>query len=268
MQVGQRVLLRAPASRFAIARRGLRACAEHGADRGRQRPPADADVGRSRVRASRESPITVSVASSVADAALSSTVALRKSPNPQRSRARRSTRTPSGPSIMRVGLLLERRRRLVRAHADAQRIAQPAALLQLGQAAERVEVGDVVADVDRRGEVGVVQQADDPGALVDPHRRPDLEHLATPVGDEPGLLGRFGDVLDRGQRAVLVGHAAPVQGGDRLLVLQPHPQPPQLLAERARARRPARGASRPAARGPAPARSRPGISTSEPCEPR
>ena len=36
---------------------------------------------------------------------------------------------------------------------------------------------------------------------------------------------------DRGLGALLVGHAAPVQRGDRLLVLEPHAQPPQLLAE-------------------------------------
>ncbi len=48
------------------------------------------------------SPMTVRAASSVADAALSSTVALRKSPNrkPQSSSARSRSRTPSGPSTM------------------------------------------------------------------------------------------------------------------------------------------------------------------------
>ena len=50
----------------------------------------------------REMPITVSAASSVADAALSSTVALRKSPNrkTQSSSARRRSRTPSVPSTI------------------------------------------------------------------------------------------------------------------------------------------------------------------------
>ena len=40
-------------------------------------------------------------------------------------------------------------------------------------------------------------KAGDPGALVDPHRRADLEHLAAPVGAQSGRLGARRDRVDR-----------------------------------------------------------------------
>ena len=55
-----------------------------------------------------------------------------------------------GPVDHHVGLARQRRRALVRPHADAHRRAQAAALDQLGEAAEGVEVRGVVADVERR----------------------------------------------------------------------------------------------------------------------
>ena len=175
------------------------------------------------------------------------------------SSARSRSRTPSVPVDHRVGLLLELRRR---SRPSARR---PAARSRAGprscssrQPAEGVEVGHVVADVDRGGEVGVAQQADDPGALVDPHRRADLEHLAAPVGDEAGLLG------------------APRRPPRPPPARPPRPASPRqcraaiasLSSRRTRSRRsfspkascgeaPARAASRPAARGPARARSSP-----------
>src|SRR5688572_5264571 len=97
-------------------------------------------------------PSTASVASSVAQAALSRTVALRKSPK----RTRRSAE--QGPEQLPdavgaldhpVRLLRELRRALVRAHADLDRRAQPAFLHQLVETPERVQVGHVVADVHR-----------------------------------------------------------------------------------------------------------------------
>src|SRR3954468_4583969 len=107
---------------------------------------------------SRVIPSTVKVASNVAQPALSKTVALRKSPK----RTRRSVE--EGPQQLAdavgaldhpVGLLRELRRALVGADADPDRGAEAALLDELGEAAEGVEVGHVVADVHRRGEVGV-----------------------------------------------------------------------------------------------------------------
>ena len=49
---------------------------------------------------------------------------------------------------------------------------------------------------------------------------------------KPASSAPLGDLLDRRLRVLLVGHAAPVQRGDRLLVLEPHAQPAQLLVER------------------------------------
>src|SRR3954468_12962128 len=108
---------------------------------------------------SRVIPSTVSVASNVAHPALSRTVALRKSP--KRTRARSVEQGPQqladavGALDHPVGLLRELRRALVGAHADPDRGAEAALLDELGEAAEGVEVGHVVADVHRRGEVGV-----------------------------------------------------------------------------------------------------------------
>ena len=176
----------------------------------------------------------MTAASSVAVPALRRTVALRKSPNRtggQSSSAWSRPRTPSVPSTMMSASRASSERTLLGPHADPHGGPEAIALDELGEAAERVEVGGVVADVERDGEVAVAQQVDDPGALVDPHRRPDLEHLAAPVGGEARPLGGRRDVLDRRLRLLLVGHAAPVQRRDRLLVLQPHAQLAQILGE-------------------------------------
>src|SRR3954451_12940564 len=58
---------------------------------------------------------------------------------------------------------------------------------------------------------------------------PPLDPLAPPVGVEAGLLGGLGDLADGGLGLLLVGHVAPVQARDRLLVLEGHAQPPQVL---------------------------------------
>src|SRR4051794_41107964 len=107
-------------------------------------------------------PMTVSAASSVAEAAESRTVALRKSPKRKGSDQEGAQELSHAVRAVdhRVGLVLELGGRLVRAHADAHRVLEPPPLLQLREAAEGVEVGHVVADVDRRGEVSVLQQAD------------------------------------------------------------------------------------------------------------
>ncbi len=119
---------------------------------------------------------------------------------------------------------------LARAHPDAQDALQLALVAQLGQAAEGVEIRGVVADVHGGDDVLVAQQLDHPDALVDAQRRTDLEHLAAPMRLQPRLLGRLGDLLHRGVGLILVGSAAPVQGGDRLLVLEADAQAPQRVA--------------------------------------
>src|SRR3954469_3657752 len=172
-------------------------------------------------------------ASSVAPPALSSTVALRKST--KRTRGSDEQRPEEVADAVRaldhhVGLLLEARWALVGAHPDAQGVPQPAALHELPERAKGIEIRRVVAHVERVGEVEVAQEGEDPGALVDPDGRPDLEHLAAPVGLEARALRPLRDRLDRLLRALLVGHAAPVQRGDRLLVLQAHAQAAQLVA--------------------------------------
>ena len=137
-------------------------------------------------------------------------------------------------------------------------VFERAHLDELAEAAEGVDVRGVVADVERGGELGVAQQRDDPGALVDADGRADLEHLATPVRVEARLLGRLGDLADGGLGLLLVGHLAPVQRRDRLLVLEAHAQAAQVRRSSARGRSSARAGSRPAARGPSRSRSSPG----------
>src|SRR5918997_4743273 len=179
-----------------------------------------------------EARATVRAASSVADAALSSTVVLRKSTNRTgRSDQQRAQQLAHAVGAVdhEVRLALELRRPLVGADADPDGGAEPSHLHELAEATEGVEVGDVIADVHARREVGVAEQADDPGALVDPHGRADLEHLAAPVRPVAGGLGALADGADRRLGRLLVGHAAPVQRRDRLLVLQPDAQAPELV---------------------------------------
>src|SRR4051794_21821423 len=139
-----------------------------------------------------EMPITVIAASAVAAPALSSTVALRKSPNRTvgASVEQRSEEVAHavGARDHRVGALLELGRALVGTHADLDRVRDPAGLAQLVEPGERVDVGHVVAHVERRGELAVAQQVDDARALVDPHRRGGPPHpLSPPPGGTPPL---------------------------------------------------------------------------------
>ena len=88
-------------------------------------------------------------------------------------------------------------------------------------ASERVDVGGVVADVQRSVDVGVLEERRDPGALVDPYRRANLEYLASPMGLQSGVACLLSDLIDRGVGGVVVGRAAPVERDDRPLVLEP-----------------------------------------------
>src|SRR4051794_37617835 len=112
-------------------------------------------------------PRMVVAASSVAAPALSSTVALRKSTKRTSDEQRpQQLADARGTLDHDVGRLLELGRPLVRAHADADRHTQAAQLDELAEAAEGVEVGDVVAHVERGRQLRVTQQGDDPRALV------------------------------------------------------------------------------------------------------
>ena len=94
--------------------------------------------------------------------------------------------------------------------------------------AEGVEVGHVVARVQRDAHRRPLEQLPDGPVLADRHRRPDLEHLAPPVGPQPLRHRLGGDPLHQGASGVLVGCPAPVEGHDRALVLDPHAQRAQL----------------------------------------
>ena len=106
----------------------------------------------------------------------------RRSARPLRRAARSSSsRTPSGPSTSTSaacsssgGVSSER--------TPTQTARAELALLdERVQPVEGVDVGAVVADVERGGEVAPAEQAAHAAALVDRDRRADLEHLAPPV---------------------------------------------------------------------------------------
>src|SRR5689334_19191563 len=113
-------------------------------------------------------PATQTTASRDAAAPLSRTVTRRKSTNRIRGSAEQRLQELAHAARAvdeDVGAGLDLVRRLVGAHADAQRVAQPPRGDLPAQAVEGVEVGAVVADVDRGVEVGVAQQPLDAAAL-------------------------------------------------------------------------------------------------------
>src|ERR1700733_9845720 len=190
-------------------------------------------------------PATVTAASRVAQPALTRTVVRRKSakrtppslsdpllrPRPRASvgRQRREQLDHAVRSIdHEVGLGGDLGRSLIGANSDPDGAGDTALIGQPHKCMERVEVGDVVADVERDVDVRVGQESLDPGTLVDPDRRPDLEHLAPPVGPQTGRLRSRRDRVDRRACGLLVGSATPVEGDDRALVLQAHAKAAQI----------------------------------------
>ena len=73
---------------------------------------------------------------------------------------------------------------------------------------------------------------EDSGPLVHPHRRPNLEHLASPVRAQAGRLRLGRERVDRRSRRLLVRGSAPVKRDDRALVLEPDPPAPQIRGVR------------------------------------
>ena len=135
---------------------------------------------------------------------------------------------PSGPSTIRSDSSAQLRRRLRRDDADADRRLQLALLAQLAQAAEGVEVGAVVAGVDGGARAVAGEQRGDRGVLAAAADRPQLQHLAAPARFEPGLPAATAISWARASARPLVLGAAPVQGLDRPLVLEPQPGPVEL----------------------------------------
>ena len=92
---------------------------------------------------------------------------------------------------------------------------------QLAQAAEGVEVGAVVAGVDRGAHVALGDQRGHRGVLAAAAVGAQLEHLAAPARFEAGATGVGRDLAGAQLGGLLVLGAAPVQRLDRPLVLDP-----------------------------------------------
>ena len=163
------------------------------------------------------------------------------------SRSSRSVK-PSGPSTTRSASLRSPLvpRSSARPHA---RDAPAAAPEQLAQLAKGVQVGRVVAA--RRAPVSIPARPASAASTAVPLSAATGGRISSTMrpqcGARPCCLGLRGDPLERCMRRALVGCAAPVEGPDRVLVLEPHAE---------------RGSSSPyAAVGERSARARPSCST-------
>jgi uncharacterized protein len=103
--------------------------------------------------------------------------------------------------------------RLVRRDRDAD------ADLQAVERAEGVEIGRVVARVERPSQPGFVEQLPERGPLVGLDRRADLEHLAPEPRHEAGPPGAIGDPLEVLERLVLALGFPVVERNGQPLVL-------------------------------------------------
>ena len=112
--------------------------------------------------------------------------------------------------------------------ADLQRRLQASRGPEPVERPEGIEIGAIVAGVEGRRRVRPEQQGFGRGTLVDADRRSQLQDLAAAMGDQLAALGGPGDVLGQAFGRELVRGAAPVQGDDRTLVLEPQPGPFQL----------------------------------------
>src|SRR5664279_4009750 len=163
---------------------------------------------------------TVTSASAVAAPALSITVDLRKSTNRTRLLQQRLEQFAHARRAVdgQVGLARQLGWRFVGIDGDAENRVQRSRLHKLAQSAKGVEVGGVVADVKGRGRLRAAQQHRDAEALVELDRRAHLEHLAPPVHHQAFLLREPCDFSHGHLGGLLVGCAAPVKRGDRVLV--------------------------------------------------
>ena len=137
-------------------------------------------------------------------------------------RQRLERRQPAGgPVDGPVRFLGELRRRLRRGDADAEGRLELAVVAELAQAAEGVEVGAVVAAVERDRDPVGREQRRDRGVLAAAPGRTQLEDLASPARLETGPPGLGGELVRPRLGGALVLDRAPVQRLDRALVLDP-----------------------------------------------
>ena len=187
---GQRGLHTGARQQVGDRRRGLRAPAQPDPDPGGDQPPAGGDRhdrGRPPVR-----PASVTAASAVAAAALSSTVVLQEVGEPHRQFATSSSsnsRTPSVPStttsasaVIAAGPSSELTPTRTARDSVPPRPARRASGTRLGRSRHRQRTA-------RRRRPYRAGTTRSPAPLSISHGRPDLEHLAPPVRAQPGGLG-------------------------------------------------------------------------------
>ena len=150
----------------------------------------------------------------------------------RKSRNLTARRAPRGPRCMpadavdrRVAPLHDLGRALVRAHADAHGVVELARVDQRVERVEGVEVGRVVAGEQRRARPGPARAA---RARRGPCRSAPAAGSRAPCGPSgshrPSASASCGDPPHERVGGLLVGRAAPVEGHDRALVLDPHAQ--------------------------------------------
>src|SRR5277367_22732 len=170
---------------------------------------------------------TVTAPSAVAAPALSRTVVLRKSTKRTGQLQQRLEQTAhtAGAVEQEVGLRRQLRGSFVGADRRADRGGQGSFCDERAQSAERIQVGGVVADIQRGGHRRggwALKKRGDAETLVQGDGWTHLQHLASPV-DRQALLERTPrDLSDRGGGGRFVRRATPVECGDRVLVLAAH----------------------------------------------
>src|SRR5206468_2993870 len=117
-------------------------------------------------------------------------------------------------------------RALLRRYAYADDRVEVARIAQALECRERVEIGRVVAGVQRAART-TRKRLDGP-SLVERDGRPDLEDLASPMRRKPDALRLGGDLVDTDASCAFVRRAAPVVRDDRPLVLHANAQRPHL----------------------------------------
>ena len=125
----------------------------------------------------------------------------------------------SGSATTRSAISISSGGPFVGIDGDDEQVLDLAVGLHLLEAADRVEVGLVVAGEDHVLDLPAGDQFGDRAGLAFHVRRAQLHDLAAPVGVEPGLLGVVADDPDEALGAVT--GTAPVERLDRALVLEP-----------------------------------------------
>ena len=252
---GRLVAVRAPASTLADRLGGaLRATeVEPAIAAATHQPAATASASAS---ASRLATTTLTAPSAVATPATSRTVIRSRSPNSIRGGA--AGREAVGARRRRGRPRAESRAGPPRRRSPTQTAcSRRPSSASCAQGRERVEVGLVVAAEERRLDARRLDQPPRRDPLVDLGERPQLEHHAAEVRNQPPSLGELGDLgAHAARRSLASSRPAPVDRLDRALVLEPQADAAEPVASRggdeARRRRAAtaeagsrRGAPRP-----------------------